>query len=77
MVKVDHIDKDGVYPYDLPMVKFADKLFEIYVAKVFEILGIAGTAGSGIVLVPLLGFGLGAGLMFLQSFVKLDIDWNI
>jgi len=51
------------------MKTFADKLFDIYTAKILDIVGIAGTAGPGIVAVPLLGLGLGAGLMFLTSFV--------
>jgi hypothetical protein len=69
MVGVTHIAKGGVYPHSLENVtSLADKVFDIYVAQVFDILGIAGTTGIGIVLIPLLGFGLGTGLMFLQSF---------
>jgi len=68
MVKVDHIPKGGIYPHNLEMTKFADKLFDIYVAQVFDILSIAGTAGTGVVLVPILGMLMGVGVMFLQSF---------
>lgn len=78
MVKVDHIDKDGIYPYNMEMIKFGDLLLNFYVQQVFDVMGIVGVGGGGMVLVPLLGFGLGAGLMFLTSFVKMDdyIDWN-
>ena len=50
------------------MVPFAEKLFDIYVEEIFEILAIAGTTGAGIILIPFLGICLGTGLMFLQSF---------
>lgn len=68
MVAVTKMEKDGVYPHNLEFTPFSEKLFDVYIANVFEILSIAGTAGAGIVLIPLLGFGLGTGLMFLQSF---------
>jgi len=53
------------------MIPFAEKLYDIYVQQVVEIVSIAGTAGSGIVLIPLLGLGLGVGVMFMQSYVQL------
>lgn len=71
MVRVEHVAKDGNYPYNLEMKALKDKLFDLYTEQVFEIIGIAGTAGTGIILIPLLGFGLGAGVMFLQGFVDI------
>ena len=64
-VRVDHIAANGPYPHNLEMTPFADKMFDRYVEVVFGYLSIAGTTGLGIILIPLLGLGIGTGLMFL------------
>lgn len=68
-VRVTHIEAGGNYPYNLVNKGFADKIYDIYLAKTLDIVAIAGTAGSGIVAVPLIGLGIGVGLLFFQSFV--------
>jgi len=48
----------------------AEKLYDLYVEEVVDIVAIAGSAGSGVILIPILGFLFGIGMMFLQSFVR-------
>ena len=64
-VKVEYFKKDAAYPYNLQMTMMSEKLYNIYYQEVMDIVGIAGTAGTGTLLVPILGLGLGVGAMFL------------
>jgi hypothetical protein len=53
------------------MVPLSEKLYDIYVAQIVEIVSISATTGTGLVLIPILGLGLGVGVMFMQSYVKI------
>lgn len=58
------------YPYNLKMAYMADKLYDIYFAEILEIIGISSATTLGVITVPLIGIGLGTGLLFLQAYVK-------
>lgn len=58
-----------IYPYNLEMTPVADKLFDIYLKEVLEIVGVTVPTSIGLIAVPLIGAGLGVGVMFLSSWV--------
>lgn len=74
VVGIDHIKSDGttkaVYPYALEMETAVSKIYAHYLEKGLGIAGVSGAGILGSVGLPLLGLGLGAGLLFLQAFVK-------
>lgn len=73
MVAVTHPADKVHYPYgdveDLAMTSVASKLFDIILIEVFEIVGIVTGGVIGILGLPLLGIGLGIGLLFLQAYM--------
>lgn len=68
MVVVEHPDPK-VYPYEKVMESFADKVFTIYFNEVMDIIYIAVAGSVSMVIPPLVGIGLGVGLLFAQAYL--------
>jgi hypothetical protein len=65
-VRVEHIEKGGNYPYNLEgHVTPAEIINDIHVRETLEIVTLVGSAGTGIVVIPILGLLMGTGMMFL------------
>lgn len=77
MVAITHVaDEDKTspkYPYgeveDLKMTTLADKLFDIYLWRILDILFIAVGGVISFVSLPVMGIGLGVGLLFAQAYM--------
>lgn len=67
-VKDEGVWKDPVYPYNLEMESFGDKLENLYMAEIAKVFHISIPTGMFAILTPIVGIGLSIGVLFLDAF---------